>query len=212
MLEREYLQFVPIGTRIRVLSKGEGLFGGYIWLKDPQSRAVWVFAMRNYHVIRGDNPKWPAGKSKKVFVAYTIMTYTMPGFDYLDNKWPKGFGVVQSPSEADNKEEITKLEKYIAILEHKLETNPVTNKVRFGIANERQQATFWWASLSKTSSGLELDWILVKISIAMVFITIMSLFLSGFRSNKGHLCSWLGPHHYQRHWAVQSSIKSQPKH
>lgn len=66
-LERGFIQSVPMGTSVGVLPKGEGSLGGYIQLRDPRSGAVQVFAMTNYHVVRGDDPKWPACKSEHFF-------------------------------------------------------------------------------------------------------------------------------------------------
>lgn len=66
-VERGYIQSVPMGTSVGVLAKGEGSLGGYIQLRDRQSGAVQVFAMTNYHVVRGDDLKWPACKSEHFF-------------------------------------------------------------------------------------------------------------------------------------------------
>lgn len=65
--ERGFIQSVPMGTSVGVLPKGQGSLGGYIQLRDPRSGAVQVFAMTNYHVVRGDDPKWPACKSEYFF-------------------------------------------------------------------------------------------------------------------------------------------------
>lgn len=57
-----YSEKVSMGSSIGVEKKGEGTFGGYLRLRDPNSDLVMVVGLTNYHIIRGSSNDWPAGE------------------------------------------------------------------------------------------------------------------------------------------------------
>lgn len=136
--ERAYTKPVPMGQSIGRAPIGAGTLAGYLELRDKTGTTA-LFGLTNHHVIRDNEKNWPACK----FDNYsTNFAHTVTTLDNETHEWPRGRGIVQSPSESDHAAEIQQLEARLKKAKSEFELSPVKLKVEYGCPTKAQQTGY----------------------------------------------------------------------